>query len=551
VTNDIWTIWTAITFQIFLGKLEKADRINTFYRFEEIAKDPKFANRPFLIVPKTENDPTGRTEWTYAEAYDTVLKYARWLKETHGVQKNEVIAMDFTNKPQFIWLWFALWSLGAVPAFINSNLEDNAFVHCVKVSTSRLLIVDPNIEHILTEEALKQFGPDDKARAIETLVLRPDVEVQIQGGLPYRAPDEARSGVLATSPALLIYTSGTTGLPKAANVAWSKPNSGHLFFARVLGLKVEDRYYTAMPLYHSSASLLGVCQAFGPGCAIVLGSKFSPRTQMKQCAETGATVMQYIGEMCRYMVTSPPSPYDKSHSVRMAFGNGMRPDVWQKFKDRFAIGTVCEFYGATEAPGASLVFSNNDFLRGAIGYTGHLQRALFGGNSVVVKHDHDTDMPWRDPITNTCVKCPRDEAGELMYLVDAENIQDKFQGYLGNDKATSSKIVRDVFKKGDAYYRSGDLQKLDKDGRWWFVDRIGDTFRWKVRTSHTPSSVTKANKSTGRKRQHRRSLRSSRLPLGPARSERLRRTTSQPRWPRWLRRHRSQRRPTARRSAWR
>lgn len=79
VTNDVWTIWSAITFQIYLGKLEKADRVNTFYRFEEYAKDPKTANRPFLIVPKTDSDPNGRTEWTYAEAYDTVLKYAGWL----------------------------------------------------------------------------------------------------------------------------------------------------------------------------------------------------------------------------------------------------------------------------------------------------------------------------------------------------------------------------------------------------------------------------------------------------------------------------------------
>ncbi|EGP91248.1 unnamed protein product [Zymoseptoria tritici ST99CH_1A5] len=479
VNNDIWTIWAAISFQIYLGRLEKADRVNTFYRFEELAKDPKSASRPFLIVPQADNAPAGRTEWTYAEAYDTVLKYARWLKETHGVQKNEVIAMDFTNKPQFIWIWFALWSLGAIPAFINSNLEGNAFTHCVKVSTTRLLILDPAIEHILTEEARQQFTADDKARAVEIQLLQPDVEVQIQGGLPYRAPDEARSGALKDTPSLLIYTSGTTGLPKAANVAWSKPSSGYLFFSRALGLKVDDRYYTAMPLYHSSASLLGVCQAFGPGCTIVLGPKFSPRTQMKQCAETGATVMQYIGEMCRYMVTSPPSPYDKSHSVRMAFGNGMRPDVWQKFKDRFNIGTVCEFYGATEGPGASLVFSNNDYLRGAIGNTGRLQRGLFGGNTVLVKHDHDTEMPWRDPKTNTCVTVPRDEVGELIYLLDPDNIKDKFQGYLGNEKANEGKIIRNVFKKGDAYYRSGDLQRLDKDGRWWFVDRIGDTFRWK------------------------------------------------------------------------
>lgn len=203
-----------------MSKLEKQDKVNCFYRFEELAKDPKSANRLFLVVPKDESQPGARTEWTYAEAYDTVLKYARWLREAYGVNKAEVIAMDFKNKPQFVWMWFALWSLGAVPAFINSNLEDKAFIHCVKVSTSRLLVLDPEIESILTEEALKEFSADEKGRAIESVVLSPALERQIDGLLPYRAPDEARSGVLRTTASLLIYTSGTTGLPKAANVVW-------------------------------------------------------------------------------------------------------------------------------------------------------------------------------------------------------------------------------------------------------------------------------------------------------------------------------------------
>lgn len=212
--------YSAIAFGMYQTKLEKQDRVNSFYHFEEMAKNPKVANRPFLVIPQEGVHPGGRTEWTYAEAYEIVLKYARWLKETHGVQKSEVIAMDFKNKPQFIWVWFALWSLGAIPAFINSNLEDKAFVHCVKVSTSRLLLLDPELEGILTEQAVGEFGADEKGRAVETVVLSQDLELQIEGGLPYRAPDADRSGVLRTSASLLIYTSGTTGLPKAANVAW-------------------------------------------------------------------------------------------------------------------------------------------------------------------------------------------------------------------------------------------------------------------------------------------------------------------------------------------
>lgn len=153
---------------------------------------------------------------------------------------------------------------------------------------------------------------------------------------------------------------------------------------------------------------------------------------------------------------------------------------WQKFKDRFNIPTILEFYGATEAPGASMVYSNNDFYRGAIGRGGLLMRTLFGGNQALIKHEHETGEAWRDPKTGFCVKVATDEPGELVYTLDPENINEKFQGYLGNDKASNSKIITDVFKKGDAYYRSGDLQRRDGDGRWWFMDRIGDTFRWKV-----------------------------------------------------------------------
>jgi acyl-CoA synthetase (AMP-forming)/AMP-acid ligase II len=268
------------------------------------------------------------------------------------------------------------------------------------------------------------------------------------------------------------------GLPKAANVSWGKAASGR-FFAKVNGLKAEDRFYTAMPLYHSSASLLGACQVLGPGCALVISPKFSARTQMKELTETKATVMQYVGEMCRYLVNTPPTPYDRAHSLRVAFGNGMRPDVWPRFKERFNIPTVSEFYGATEGPGASCIVSNNSFSQGAIGGGGSLMTALFGGNQVLLKYDVESDKPWRDPQTGFCKVVERGEVGELTYPLDPENIKERFQGYYGNDKASSSKILRNVLKEGDVFYRTGDLQRRDQDGHWLFVDRIGDTFRWK------------------------------------------------------------------------
>jgi len=210
-----------------------------------------------------------------------------------------------------------------------------------------------------------------------------------------------------------------------------------------------------------------------------MGTRFSPRTFMKHVTETEATTMQYIGEMCRYLLSAKPSQYDKAHKLRQAFGNGLRPDVWQDFKDRFNIPTIVEFYGATEGPGATLIHSQNDFTRGSIGRTGLLGRAIGYNTTALLRFDHEADEPWRDPRTNFCTRSSTNEPGEMVSQLDPAAVKEKFAGYLGNEKATSGKILNNVFKNGDAWYRTGDLIRRDAEGRYWFVDRIGDTFRWK------------------------------------------------------------------------
>jgi acyl-CoA synthetase (AMP-forming)/AMP-acid ligase II len=459
--------------------MEKQDRINGFYKFEELAKDSSSANRIFLLLPPDAVGPGEQSQWTYAEAYETMLKHAAWLQREHGVQRNEIVAMDFTNKPQFIWIWFALWSLGAQPAFINCNLRDKAFSHCVRISTARLLLIDANIREVLTDETRQDLGPDDKGRSIDPVVVDDSTTQAILNTTPYRAPNEVRSGVVNSDSAMLIYTSGTTGLPKAAIVSWLKPHSGYYFWKGPMELDATSRYYSPMPLYHSAASILCVTSCIGAGCTYVMGPHFSPKRFMKQVAESKATHMQYIGEMCRYLMSSPSTPYDKAHVCRLAFGNGLRPDVWQPFKDRYGITTIVEFYGATEGPGSSAVNSKNSFTLGSIGKSGLLARALGRSQQAIVKFDHEADAPWRDPKSGLCTRAAHDEPGELMSALDPESIKEKYQGYFGNAKSSDSKILRDVFKKGDAWYRTGDLLRRDAEGRTYFSDRIGDTFRWK------------------------------------------------------------------------
>lgn len=200
-----------------------------------------------------------------------------------------------------------------------------------------------------------------------------------------------------------------------------------------------------------------------------------------------ATIIQYVGETCRYLHSAPPSPLDKQHHVRAAFGNGLRPDVWEAFKSRFGIQTIYEFYSATEAPSGLFNKSSNGFSAGAFARAGSLANLIMGPTLPIVRMDPESSPPepLRSPTTGLCQVCDWNEPGELLFKLDAANIKKKFQGYWGNSKATSSKILRDVKTKGDAYFRSGDLVKRDTEGRWYFIDRIGDTFRWKAENVST------------------------------------------------------------------
>lgn len=170
---------------------------------------------------------------------------------------------------------------------------------------------------------------------------------------------------------------------------------------------------------------------------------------------------------------------DKKHNVRVAFGNGLRPDVWNAFKERFGIEAIGEFYASTEGNFATWNLSKNDFAAGAIGRNGWIYNLIMSFQVGLVVVDWDTDEPWRDPRTGRCKKPKSGEPGELLFALPANDPTSRFQGYYGNPEASAAKIIRDVFSKGDAWFRTGDVVRWDSDGRLYFHDRIGDTFRWK------------------------------------------------------------------------
>ncbi|KAJ5130236.1 AMP-dependent synthetase/ligase [Penicillium bovifimosum] len=460
---------------------ERGDRLNLFYILEAHALNPKTANNQFIVY-------NGQTT-TFHEAYIMVLRYGAWFKKVHGVQRKEIVAIDFMNSSTFIFMVMGLWSIGAVPAFINYNLTGKPLTHSIRTSTARLLVVDEEVrpcfpaeqEEILTSPAFR-----DGKGPIEIVYHTPEVEAQVLGMEPTREDDAVRSGAIARDMAILIYTSGTTGLPKPAIVSWRKCWFGSLFSQDWMGITPSDRFFTCMPLYHSSASVLGFVTCLMSGATLIIGRKFSARNFIKEARDNNATIIQYVGETLRYILGAAPEidpvtgeDLDKKHNIRLAFGNGLRPDIWNRVKERFNIPTIAEFYAATEGTAGSWNISSNDFSAGAIGRNGAIGNFLLGRSTAIVDVDHETQEPWRDPKTGLCKKVPRGDPGELLFALDAADPRAAFQGYFQNDKATEGKIIRDVVKKGDAYFRTGDMVRWDTDGRWFFSDRIGDTFRWK------------------------------------------------------------------------
>lgn len=241
-----------------------------------------------------------------------------------------------------------------------------------------------------------------------------------------------------------------------------------------------------MPLYHSTALLLGFAHTLSVGATFAISRKFSTSFFWDDVRKHGANIIQYVGETCRYLLSAPTrldpvtgENLDRKHNVRVAFGNGLRPDVWNPFKERFGIETIAEFYGATEGSFATWNMSRNDYSMGAVGRSGSLYNILMGRSIAIAEVDHETELPYRDAKTGFCVRARRGEPGELLFRLPPNDVDSRFQGYFEDKDATSKKIMRSVFSKGDAWFRTGDVVRWDSENRVFFTDRIGDTFRWK------------------------------------------------------------------------
>jgi acyl-CoA synthetase (AMP-forming)/AMP-acid ligase II len=405
--------------------------------------------------------------YTYKAANAEVNRYANAYKAL-GIGKGDTVALLFDNRPAFLWHYLAAGKIGAIASLINTHNTGEPLLHALRICSPKLIVVGS--EHMAAfDEVRYEFGAEIRS------FVDVDPEKPVDPDLHLRAWSEATAGASDANPpetsthtledmAAYIYTSGTTGLPKAAHVR----NLRLYLFGQMLGslgwgLKRGDVLYSCLPLYHSNG--IGVCTGavISNGVTMALARRFSASRFWNDIRRYDATGFIYIGELCRYLYNQPARPDDRQHRVRAICGNGLRADIWAGFTQRFGIERVAEFYGSTEGNIGTL---NLDETVGSVG------RLLFGG--VLVRWDESSDAFVRGP-DGFLVKCKANEPGVLLGRITKSA---RFDGYHDKD-ATQKKIVHDAFKKGDAWFNTGDLLRMDEKRRLFFVDRMGDTFRWK------------------------------------------------------------------------
>ncbi|XP_035520312.1 very long-chain acyl-CoA synthetase-like [Morone saxatilis] len=444
-------------------------------RFSEAVKAQP--HKP-LILYKEET-------FTYREADELSNKAARVFLQS-GLGKGDTVALFLGNEPTFLWLWLGLGKIGCSAAFLNYNIRSRSLLHCFSCSGAKTLVAAEELQ-----DAVEEVLPSLLEQQVTVFILADRCRTaDVQSFKMSQASSEPiskdlRSNVTLQSPAVYIYTSGTTGFPKAAVVTHSKLWTFSLLLT-VTGVKPEDVIYVSLPLYHS-AGLLGFTGAIERGITVALRSKFSASQFWDDCRKYNVTVIQYIGEIMRYLCNTPKKLSDRSHKVRLAIGNGIRPDVWRDFISRFGNIQIKEFYGATEGNFALINYSGKI---GAVGRDTFLHKWFFPYS--LIKYDVDKDMPLRDS-AGFCIEAAKGEPGLLVCEI---SIRAPFSGYARDLQQTEKKKLHNVHKKGDMYFNTGDLLSIDDDNFIYFQDRVGDTFRWKgenVSTNEVADVITQVD----------------------------------------------------------
>lgn len=447
--------------------------------FEDVVK-----KHPTKIALQWED-----VKWTFTELNEYSNAIGNFF-HGEGLKRGDTVAIMVSSRPEFVCLWLGLVKIGVACALINYNLKNDALAHCINISVSKVIIVDAKyVEPVqaikdklkghlryytVCNEISEKNSMSNEAQSLDSVLKN-------GSRMAPPCPKDAK----CSDNMLYIYTSGTTGFPKAAVISHNRFNY-MATLAHYLIYKSTDSLYCSLPLYHSNGGIVGIGQCLCQGLTFSIRTKFSASNFWNDCIKYNSTVVLYIGEICRYLLAQPPRKSDKEHRVRMATGNGLRPEIWQEFVGRFKIEAVGEFYGATEG-NANLMNVDSK-----VGSCGFVSRIAPGAYSVkLMRVDDDAEL-MRGP-DDLCVPCLPGEPGMIVgKIVKGSAIQD-FDGY-ADPLASRKKVVFDVMVKGDSFFISGDILRMDEFGYMYFCDRTGDTFRWKGENVSTAECETRISK---------------------------------------------------------
>jgi fatty-acyl-CoA synthase len=444
-------------------------------RFEQLAAED--GDRVFLI--------DGEREVSFAQLNSQANRYA-YLARQLGLETGDTGAVMMQNRPEFFFAWVGLAKAGITAVMVNSYSKGKALAHALNITNSQLLYVG--------QECLENFdGQSGLLGERPSLVIEDGIDCALPAtarwisplvkALPDdNPPRQWREGIIGKMPAFHCFTSGTTGLPKAAIISHARWLSVGTGWNKLLGITRDDVFYCILPLFHGAAGMSLTSNAVGAGARMVLRRKFSASEFWNDVRRHGITTTQYIGEITRYLVNRPACDNDRDHSLKHMTGAGMTADVWQKFVDRFGGINIYEGLGATES---NCGISNVDGRIGSIGRIPFKEKS----NARVVKYNVEDDCHLRDE-NDHLIEIKAGEVGELIGMIlELPGVMGgRFEGYT-DPQASEAKVLRNVFRDGDAWFSTGDLVTCDEEDYFYFVDRIGDTFRWKSENVSTTEAT--------------------------------------------------------------
>jgi citronellyl-CoA synthetase len=413
----------------------------------------------------------GAVVLTYSQVNQWANRIAHHLI-AQGIGKGDVVAVFIENRPELLVNILAVAKVGAISALLNTSQTRDTLAHSLNLVAPAAIIVGEELvpafaavrERVSIDAARTWFVADQGTYSQPGVA--PDGFINLMTAIADSPSDNPVSSqqVFFDDPCFYIYTSGTTGLPKAGvfkHGRWMRSSASFGLIA--LDMRPEDIVYCTLPLYHAT----GLCVCWGSAISGASGfairRKFSASQFWSDVRNYRATTLGYVGELCRYLVDQPPSADDNKHGVTKMIGNGLRPGAWHEFKTRFGVNHICELYAASD---------------GNIGFTNILNFDNTVGFSLMswelAAYDHDSGAPTRDA-NGFMRKVVKGEQGLLLAKIDDKAPLD---GYTDPQK-TEKVVLHDVFEKGDRYFNTGDLLRNIGFGHAQFVDRLGDTYRWK------------------------------------------------------------------------